>query len=120
MVLSAYTRGPSPSGPSLANVPGIWAIQVGKPSASQIDIAFTVDEVTASSVHRWATHRRGFEYASHLFFVRRLEEQMLLPTLALTPDASQSTLSLYRPPRSPQLSKICRRAREASHPKPLP
>ncbi|KAI0300788.1 hypothetical protein BC826DRAFT_1102124 [Russula brevipes] len=61
MVLSAYTRPQGSSSPSLANVPGIWAIQVGKPSASQIDIAFTVDQVTASSVHRWATHRQGFD-----------------------------------------------------------
>ncbi|KAH9998837.1 hypothetical protein BJV74DRAFT_883095 [Russula compacta] len=45
---------------SPANVPGIWAIQVGKPSASQIDITFAVDQDTASSAHRWATHRRGF------------------------------------------------------------
>lgn len=53
---------------SPANVPGILAIQVGKPSASQIDITFAVDQDTASSLHRWATHRQGFEYALHLFF----------------------------------------------------
>lgn len=45
----------------IANVPGIWAIQVGKPSAGQTDVAFVVDHDTANSVHRWASHRQGFE-----------------------------------------------------------
>ena len=45
----------------VANVPGIWAIQVGKPSAGQTDVTFVVDQETASSVRRWATHRQGLK-----------------------------------------------------------
>jgi hypothetical protein len=45
----------------VANVPGIWAIQVGKPSAGQIDVEFVVDQDTASSVRRWAAKNREFE-----------------------------------------------------------
>src|SRR6266403_216911 len=45
----------------VVNVPGIWVIQVGKPSAGQTDVAFVVDQDTASYVHRWATHKQGFE-----------------------------------------------------------
>jgi hypothetical protein len=45
----------------VANVPGIWAIQVGKPSAGQIGVEFVVDRDTASSVRRWAAKKREFE-----------------------------------------------------------
>jgi hypothetical protein len=58
----------APPTPFGANVPGIWAIQVGKPSASQTDMTFEVDQDTAISVRRWATRRNGFEYALLLFF----------------------------------------------------
>ena len=65
MGLPAYTRqqvgSSSVTTSFVANVPGIWAIQVGKPSAGQTDIGFVVDQDTASSVHRWARHRQGFE-----------------------------------------------------------
>ena len=67
-----YTRPQIPSSapptPFVANVPGIWAIQVGKPSASRIDIPFDVDQDTADSVRRWAAHKKGFEYAYQLYF----------------------------------------------------
>ena len=42
-------------------VPGIWAIQVGKPSPCQIDLSFEVDQDTAACIRRWATRRQGFE-----------------------------------------------------------
>ena len=66
MGLPAYTRqqvAPSPiaTNPFVANVPGIWAIQVGKPSAGQTDVTFVVDQDTANGVRRWATRRQGFE-----------------------------------------------------------
>jgi len=65
MGFPAYTRQQTPSSapanPFVAPVPGIWAIQVGNPSAGQIDVEFVVDQDTASSVHRWAAHRREFE-----------------------------------------------------------
>ena len=52
---------PSASAPPLANVPGIWAIQVGKPSPCQIDLSFEVDQDTVVCIRRWATRRQGFE-----------------------------------------------------------
>jgi hypothetical protein len=58
----------APPTPFVANVPGIWAIQVGKPSVSQTDMTFEVEKDTAISVRRWATRRNGFEYAPFLFF----------------------------------------------------
>lgn len=65
MGIPAYTRqqvAPSTSTNSfVANVPGIWAIQVGKLSAGQTDVTFVVDQDTASSVRRWATYRHGFK-----------------------------------------------------------
>jgi hypothetical protein len=66
MGLPAYTRqqvGSSTITTSsfVANTPGIWAIQVGKPSAGQTDVAFVVDRDTANSVHRWASRRQGLE-----------------------------------------------------------
>lgn len=45
----------------VANTPGIWAIQVGKPSVGQTDVTFVVDHDTANSVHRWASYRQGFD-----------------------------------------------------------
>lgn len=62
--LPAYTRQqmpPSAPAPSfVANVPGIWAIQVGKPSSCQVDLSFEVDEATAGCIRRWATRRQSF------------------------------------------------------------
>ena len=51
----------APALPLISNVPGIWAIQVGKPSPSQIDLSFEVDQDTAVCIRRWATRRQGFE-----------------------------------------------------------
>jgi len=59
-VLSS-TPSSAPPNPFVAKVPGIWAIQVGKPSVGQTDVAFEVDQDTVNAVHRWATHRRGFD-----------------------------------------------------------
>ncbi|KAF8271141.1 hypothetical protein EI94DRAFT_1797315 [Lactarius quietus] len=58
---------PSVPAPRLANVPGIWAIQVGKPSPCQIDLSFEVDQDTAVCVRRWASRRQSFEpYVRHV------------------------------------------------------
>lgn len=65
MGFPVYSRQQVPSSVTpnayVANVPGIWAIQVGKPSAGQIDVEFVVDQDTASSVRRWAAQKREFE-----------------------------------------------------------
>jgi hypothetical protein len=65
MGLPAFTRPQAPPSapalPPVSNVPGIWAIQVGKPSPSQIDLSFEVDQGTAECICRWATRRQGFE-----------------------------------------------------------
>jgi hypothetical protein len=86
-----YLRSQSsaPPTPFVANVPGIWAIQVGKPSASQTDITFEVDQDTAISVRRWATRRDGFEYALLLFF-HPFYKQKLLPS----PDSRHVVVSV--------------------------
>ncbi|KAI0303651.1 hypothetical protein B0F90DRAFT_1308751 [Multifurca ochricompacta] len=60
MGVTRYAQLSSAPPPFSANVPGIWAIQVGKPSATQIDISFEVDQDTAGSVLRWVTQRQGF------------------------------------------------------------
>lgn len=92
MGLPAYTRqqvGSSTLTTSLfvANTPGIWAIQVGKPSAGQTDVAFVVDHDTAISVHRWASHRQGFDPAARHVVVHLAA----LPTTAVS--AVQHSLS---------------------------
>lgn len=64
--LSALTGQQAPSAPVppfVAKVPGIWAIQVGKPSTCQVDLSFEVDRDTAECVRRWATRSQRFEYA---------------------------------------------------------
>ena len=70
MGFPVYTREQVPSSATpnafVANVPGIWAIQVGQPLASQTDVEFVVDQDTASSVRRWAAYKREFEYAFRL------------------------------------------------------
>ncbi|KAF8485965.1 hypothetical protein DFH94DRAFT_688342 [Russula ochroleuca] len=91
MGVPAYTRqqvAPSASTNAfVANVPGIWAIQVGKPSAGQTDVTFVVDQDTASSVQRWATHRRGLNPDTRLVVVHLVA----LQTTAVS--AVQHTLS---------------------------
>ncbi|KAH9063977.1 hypothetical protein EDB87DRAFT_1601588 [Lactarius vividus] len=68
-VLAAVTEGltactrqqtppPAPAPPFIAGVPGIWAIQVGKPSTCQTDLSFEVDRDTAGCIRRWATRRQ--------------------------------------------------------------
>jgi hypothetical protein len=65
MGFPAFTRQQLPStappNSSDSQDPEIWAIQVGKPSASQTDVEFVVDQETANSVRRWATHKQKFE-----------------------------------------------------------
>ncbi|KAI9439846.1 hypothetical protein H4582DRAFT_1943346 [Lactarius indigo] len=51
----------APAPPFIASVPGIWAIQVGKPSTCQTDLSFEVDQDTAGCIRRWATRRQGFD-----------------------------------------------------------
>ncbi|KAF8501536.1 hypothetical protein F5888DRAFT_1673159 [Russula emetica] len=91
MGLPAYTRqqvGSSTLTSSfVANTPGIWAIQVGKPSAGQTDVAFVVDHDTAISVHRWASHRQGFDPDARHVVVHLVA----LPTTAVS--AAQQNLS---------------------------
>ncbi|KAH9033469.1 hypothetical protein EDB84DRAFT_1488709 [Lactarius hengduanensis] len=56
----ACTRQQAPPPP--ASVPGVWAIQVGKPSICQTDLSFEVDQDTAGCIRRWATRgRQGFD-----------------------------------------------------------
>lgn len=58
----ACARPPSaPAPPLIANVPGIWAIQVGKPSPCQVDLSFEVDQDTAVCIRQWATRSQGFD-----------------------------------------------------------
>ncbi len=99
MGLPAYTRQQVGSStlttPSfVSNIPGIWAIQVGKPSAGQTDVAFVVDNDTANSVHRWALHRQGFELAFHLFFLHSSLNALFL----LSPDARHVVVHLVALP----------------------
>lgn len=63
MGLSALTRPQAPPSapPLIANVPGIWAIQVSKPSPCQVDLPFEVDQDTAVCIRRWATRSQGFD-----------------------------------------------------------
>ncbi|KAH9972171.1 hypothetical protein BGW80DRAFT_1316915 [Lactifluus volemus] len=75
----------APPTPFVANVPGIWAIQVGKPSASQTDITFEVDQDTAISVRRWATRRDGFDPDS-----RHVVVSVVALNAAAVSDAQQS------------------------------
>lgn len=57
----ACTRQQAPP-PAPASVPGIWAIQVGKPSICQTDLSFEVDQDTAGCIRRWVTRgRQGFD-----------------------------------------------------------
>ncbi|KAN0132884.1 hypothetical protein V8E53_009249 [Lactarius tabidus] len=51
----------APAPPLIANVPGIWAILVGKPSPCQVDLSFEVDQDTAVCIRRWATRSQGFD-----------------------------------------------------------
>ncbi|KAH8980865.1 hypothetical protein EDB92DRAFT_2107087 [Lactarius akahatsu] len=53
---------PAPAPPFIASVPGIWAIQVGKPLICQTDLSFEVDQDTVGCIRRWATRgRQGFD-----------------------------------------------------------
>ncbi|KAI9463297.1 hypothetical protein BJY52DRAFT_1350674 [Lactarius psammicola] len=51
----------APAPPFIANVLGIWAIQVGKPSICQIDLSFEVNQDTLGCIRHWATRRQGFD-----------------------------------------------------------
>ena len=112
MGLSVFTRlpAPAPAPPLIANVPGIWAIQVGKPSPCQVDLSFEVDQGTAVCIRRWATRSQGFEYAPPLSPFVLHASAPFLP--AHTPDMSSFTWSLCRPLQSLLPRKFCLKVRE--------
>ena len=94
MDLSVFTQ-PPPAPPLIANVPGIWVIQVGKPSPCQVDVSFEVDQDTAVCIRRWATRSQGFEYAPPLSPFVLHATAPFLP--ARTSEMSSFTWSLCRP-----------------------
>ena len=100
----------APVPPFFTNVPGIWAIQVGKPSTCQIDLSFEVDQDTAGCIRRWATRRQGFGYAPP---PSPFDLHATAPFLsACTSDMSRFTWSLCRPLQFLLPSKLCLKIRE--------
>jgi hypothetical protein len=113
MGLPAYVRQQAPPSapvlPFIVNVPGIWAIQVGKPSTCQIDLSFKVDQDTARCIRHWATRRQGFEYAPP---PSPFDLHATAPFLsARTSDTSRFTWSLCRPLQFLLPSKLCLQVR---------